>query len=410
MVGLLTISVWVASTAQGQWMQWGGPTRDFHTQGISLSTTWPPDGPRRIWSRDLGPGSSAVMAGRDRVVTTYRRGDDEVVVVLDAHDGKTIWEHGVAASLPSGFDPAFGRAPTATPRLTDTRVYVFGLGGAFSAYNLTSGELLWTRDIAKDTGITLPAYGVRSGPVAWKDRFMFSTGSADGSGQAGVIVYHARSGTFLWQGVPAKPVYAPPITMDLDGGEQFVFQSPDGVVGIHPLQKFVVWQFDHPAAAAPTSASPVWVRSSATLVIPSESAAGSAAIRLNGDAGSTQPELLWKNPRLRLGPAPAVSDGGLIFGSGPSDSGAVFSAARLSTGEIVWQDTSFAPAAVIVVDGKLLILDDSGTLALATPGPTSLTVHARAKILEGPCHAPPTLVEKRVYIRDDQRVVALDLN
>ena len=89
---------------------------------------------------------------------------------------------------------------------------------------------------------------------------------------------------------------------------------------------------------------------------------------------------------------------------------AVFSAARLSTGEIVWQDTSFAPAAVIVVDGKLLILDDSGTLALATPGPTSLTVHARAKILEGPCHAPPTLVEKRVYIRDDQRVVALDLN
>ena len=165
MVGLLTISVWVASTAQGQWMQWGGPTRDFHTQGISLSTTWPPDGPRRIWSRDLGPGSSAVMAGRDRVVTTYRRGDDELSSSLTP----TTARRSGNTALPRRFRRVSTRrsgAPTATPLMTETRVYVFGLGGAFSAYNLTSGELLWTRDIAKDTGITLPAYGVRSGPVA----------------------------------------------------------------------------------------------------------------------------------------------------------------------------------------------------------------------------------------------------
>jgi hypothetical protein len=57
----------------------------------------------------------------------------------------------------------------------------------------------------------------------------------------------------------------------------------------------------------------------------------------------------------------------------------------------------------------LVILDDEGTLALATPGPEDLTVHAEARVLSAPARTPPTIVGNVVYARDQESIVALDL-
>ena len=64
---LLLIASWVAALA-GQvclaedWLQWGGPNRDFKVSSPSLAESWPEEGPPRIWSRPLGDGYSAIVA------------------------------------------------------------------------------------------------------------------------------------------------------------------------------------------------------------------------------------------------------------------------------------------------------------------------------------------------------------
>ena len=55
------------------WPQWGGPARNFHADSASISSTWPPSGPRRIWRQPLGEGYSSVLVAGDTLVTMYRR-------------------------------------------------------------------------------------------------------------------------------------------------------------------------------------------------------------------------------------------------------------------------------------------------------------------------------------------------
>src|SRR5574341_1431444 len=85
-----------------QWLQWGGPNRNFKVESKGLATSWPSSGPRQIWSRDLGEGHSSIIADGNRLYTMYRpagllsiikRSQEEVVIAIDANTGKTIWEH-----------------------------------------------------------------------------------------------------------------------------------------------------------------------------------------------------------------------------------------------------------------------------------------------------------------------------
>ena len=87
---VLTLS---AAGQSADWPQWGGPARDFKSEAKGLAAAWPESGPRRVWSRDLGEGYSAIAAEGGRLFTMYRRASQDVVVALDAATGKTVWEH-----------------------------------------------------------------------------------------------------------------------------------------------------------------------------------------------------------------------------------------------------------------------------------------------------------------------------
>ena len=60
------------TAAPESWPQWGGPRRDFTSSATGLATAWPAGGPRRLWSRPLGEGHSAVSVADGRVFTMYR--------------------------------------------------------------------------------------------------------------------------------------------------------------------------------------------------------------------------------------------------------------------------------------------------------------------------------------------------
>src|SRR5260370_1072087 len=49
-----------ASRSPGDWLVWGGPHHDFIAPSTGLAADWPASGPRRLWSRPLGDGYSAV--------------------------------------------------------------------------------------------------------------------------------------------------------------------------------------------------------------------------------------------------------------------------------------------------------------------------------------------------------------
>ena len=56
-------------SGDGRWLEWGGPTRDFHAEDAVLAPVWPREGPRRLWSRTLGDGYSSVLADGSTLYT-----------------------------------------------------------------------------------------------------------------------------------------------------------------------------------------------------------------------------------------------------------------------------------------------------------------------------------------------------
>src|SRR5437762_184131 len=98
------------ATTEAGWLQWAGPTRDFHVPSTGLADAWPAGGPPVIWSRPLGTGHSSIVvdpADGGRLFTMYRAGNgrakvgpwkqEETVVALDAKTGTKIWEHAYPA-------------------------------------------------------------------------------------------------------------------------------------------------------------------------------------------------------------------------------------------------------------------------------------------------------------------------
>jgi hypothetical protein len=80
----------------------------------------------------------------------------------------------------------------------------------------------------------------------------------------------------------------------------------------------------------------------------------------------------------------------------------LFAAAAYGVGRTV-----FSHAMLLHADGKMIILDEDGTLGLATAAPRGLTVHSRARILRSPAWTAPTLISGILYVRERHTIAAL---
>ncbi len=74
-----------------------------------------------------------------------------------------------------------------------------------------------------------------------------------------------------------------------------------------------------------------------------------------------------------------------------------------------WRVRSFASANVVVVGDRMIILEEDGHLALATPSPDGLTVHSKVRLMKAPSRTVPTIVGRTMFVRDFPNIMALDL-
>ncbi len=392
------------SAPQG-WPQWGGPNRNFTLAPAELANAWPEGGPRKLWSRELGDGYSGIAAAEGRLYTLYRRGEEEVAVALDAASGKTLWERAYPAPFSAEYDMSHGPGPHAMPLVVGPRVFTAGSTGKLSALDAASGALLWQSDLVAGLGGTLRVNGYASSPIAFGDTVIAQVG---GAGHA-LVAFRQTDGAILWQRHDFRNSASSPLLISLDGQQQLVAFLYAEVVGLDPATGDLLWSHPTPADFGLNVSLPVWGEDG-VLFLSSSYGNGSRALKLAHKAAATEVQELWFTNRMRLQFSNAVRLGSRIYGSSGDFGPAPFTALDLATGAILWRDRSLARSSTLAVGDHLLLLDEDGNLALASPGETGLTVHARAKLLEAPAWTPPTLVGTTLYLRDRKVIVALDLS
>ena len=399
------LSAPVASFAQSPgWPQFGGPQRNFMVEAKGLAAVWPADGPRRLWNRELGDGHSSIVVDAGRLYTMYSKGEQEFVIALDAANGKTVWEKGNEASS-AGLELEHGKGPHSTPLVVGDLIFTVGLIGRLQALDKKTGNVIWFHDLYREFGGSKMDRGYSCSPLAWKNTVIVTVG---GAGQA-LMAFDQKTGAVVWKKQDFTLSPSTPTIINVDGQDQLVIALGDHIVGMNPNNGELLWSHPHKCEWGLNISVPVWGAGN-ILVVSSAYSGGSRALQLNQQNGKTTVKELWASRRMRVHHSTMIRIGDLLFGSSGDFGPAPMTAIDVQTGNTVWQDRSFPKANLLYADGKVILLDEDGVLALVAFSPQGMKVISKTSLLTNRAWTPPTLAGTKLYIRDRKTVVALDLS
>ena len=398
----------VSPIAQAEdWPSWGGPRGDFTVEAGDLAEAWPEGGPPRLWQRPLGRGYSAIIAKDDKLFTMYGDDEDDVVIALDAATGKTLWEQRDTPALWPDMSHHFGLGPNSTPLLIGDRIIAIGMSGRIRAVDAAEGKLLWLRDLPQDFGRRkrVEEYGYSGSPLEYQGKILVQVGGRD----AAIVALHPDDGSVVWESAQGGVSYSAPILRRLADRDHYVYFEPEGIVGLDPATGETLWKHgiefnngNHLTPAVPCGPDHLWVSSQFD-------SGGGRLLQVFAVAKTVYVREHWFSTKLSASHWPLHCRGDLVYGSIGGNSSSRLAGVRWRTGEIVWQERGFHKAQALRVDDQLLFLDEDGVLALARVSPEGITILSKATVAAGPAWTIPTLIERTVYIRDQEKILALDL-
>lgn len=397
------ITLALLSAQPPSWPQFGGPRGDFTLTGRALATEWP-DGPRILWSRDLGEGFSGIAAAGESLFTMYRRGDEDVVVALDAATGRTRWEHADPAPKHEKQDFSQGPGPHATPLVAGGVVCAAGSTARVRCLDAASGSLRWSRDLVAEDGATVVYRGYSSSPVAFGDSIIVQAG---GKGHA-LMAFDRETGKPRWASGDFANTNSTPALLEFEGAQQIVTFMVDVVAGFDPRTGQELWSHPHPQRFNDNIARPILA--GGLLMVSSSLDGGTRALRIRQSGTGWRVEEAWHQPRVGVYYTNIIESAGLILGSSGGVGPTFFSALRPDSGDIAWQSRDVLRSQMLAVGDLLLLRDEQGGLAVATTGASGLRIHARTTLFAPGAPSPPTLVGTTLYARDRQRIVSIDLS
>lgn len=401
----LTLAAALAPAGMQQhpgWPQFGGPSRDFSVDGPPLATSWPEGGPVQLWRRALGEGFSPIAVAGDRLFTMLQRGEQEVIVCLDAATGTTQWEHAYDAPITTNMSRAPG--PRSTPLVLDRLVITTGATGKLRAVDRVTGELVWSHDLYTEFGGHVQDEYYAASPLRYRDTIIVPVG---GAGQS-VMAFNIADGRVMWKALDFRISYASPILIDVDGEEEAVLMMESEVIGVDPRNGRLLWQYPHANNTKTNVSTPVWGPGNLLFVSSAYSSAG-RVLQLTRQGQTTRVTELWNSRDLRVHVANAMRVGDAVYGSSGDFGPSFFRAVEVASGRVLWERRDVGKASIIKAGDRFILLNEDGELLLAEPGDTDLRVIARAPVLTKTSWTPPSLVDGILYLRDRGEMAALDL-
>ena len=136
---------------------------------------------------------------------------------------------------------------------------------------------------------------------------------------------------------------------------------------------------------------------------------GNRAFQLKTEAGGIEITERHYAPQWRVEPfSNAIRHGGRVYTT-IGDRKLGVAAFDITTGNLLWSRSGFAPGNLIKIGEKLLILDEKGRLALGRLREDGLEIEARHRIEAQRVWTPPTLEDGRLFLRTRRALTALAL-
>lgn len=375
------------------WPQFRGLNRDGISRETGLLKSWPAGGPRVVWKAPVGEGFSHVVVAGNRLFTLYGQGGSEHAVALDAGTGKQLWK----VAIDSKYSSDMGNGSRSTPTVDAGMVYALSANGKLAALNAANGKTVWEHDLVEELNAKIPGWGVSTSPLVEGNLLLVDVG---GSGGKSLAAFDKKTGKTVWTSQSDKAGYSAPIAVTVGGVRQVIFFTGTSVVSVAPATGKLFWRIPWRTDWDVNAAAPIFVAPD-KLFISSGYGVGAALFKLK--AGGA-PEEVWKSRGMKNQFSSSVLHNGVIYGFDDT----TFKAIDVATGKDRWRQRGLGHGSLLLADGHLAVLSDRGKLALVEATPAAYKEKGSVEILTGKCWTAPTLANGKLYVRNEESLVALD--
>src|SRR5688572_18956706 len=172
-LGLALTATLAAGAAAADWPQWRGPDRTGLSKETCLLKTWPKSGPPLAWKvSGLGEGFGTPVVAGGNIYGLGTRDKKDGVWALGEKDGKELWFTPIDDAIRR--DPNNG--PSASPTVHDGKVYTTSTKGKVVCLDAGTGKSVWTVDLVKDFGGSIPGWGYTESPLVDGDKVIVTPG------------------------------------------------------------------------------------------------------------------------------------------------------------------------------------------------------------------------------------------
>lgn len=220
------------------WSQWRGPTRNGISREEGWLNRWPEGRPPVVaWRTQVGKGHSAVSVSNGRAYTMGWDGTQDTVFCFDAATGQLVWKQSYPCQTILQWP-----GPRATPTVHLGAVYTLGQHGQLRAWNATTGDPIWERNLPDVCNPDVD-YGFVWSPLIEGELLILNAGHHG-------LAIHTRDGTIAWGDDQTKGacVSAVPFTHQGQRGVLIVnineARSEANLVAVEPASGRELWRWN----------------------------------------------------------------------------------------------------------------------------------------------------------------------
>jgi outer membrane protein assembly factor BamB len=383
------------------WPNWRGPNRNGISKEKGWSTTWPAEGPKVLWKESIGTGFASMAVSGGRVYAMGNIRDNDILYCFDAVSGEPIWAQAYPCPL---YNKMHEGGPCSTPTVDGDGIYTFSKNGDAVRFDKASGKIVWHRNLVKEMNVQNLTWFFAGSVVPVDEAVVFSAGTSG-------LALKKTDASIVWTTGLDACGYATAVPARLAGRRCLLIMGTQELYGVDPFTGNVNWSYPWPSYQNINATDPVVIDDTDVFVSTGYNRGG-ARLRIGADGKVSE---VWRNKNMSNQFNASVLWNGCLYGfsgnigmSGPGNG--KLTCLDVNTGDVKWTHEGLGTGSLMLADGKLIVLSESGKLVIVPASPEGYRELASAQILKGRCWTVPVLANGLLYARNAPGdLVCLDL-
>jgi outer membrane protein assembly factor BamB len=209
------------------------------------------------------------------------------------------------------------------------------------------------------------------------------------------------TGAPVWKSQGDIQAYVSPMLVTLGGRRQILVVSSSRAFGLAPEDGKLLWSHRWDTDMGINVSQPIVVDNN-RFFISSGYGKGAALVELTGSGNNFQTRAVWENINMKNKFNSSVLHEGHVYGL---DEG-ILACLDVNTGARKWKGGRYGWGQVILASGHLIVMSESGELALVKASPDQYTEVAKFKALEGKTWNYPAIAGGTLLVRNANEMAA----